>query len=236
MDLITDLIAVLLALFFYRILYFNLGKGLHVPLSDLYLLVISVKIVTDIYAFLFASNIRSLPRNVQYGNLDQLLIKPLNLFFLLYCCRINFKAITALLIDGALLIIFFNQFGIALHPLRIVSYFFVLLMAVAVYTAFHILIYLGSIIFVRLDAFTSLLTSFFTLSTYPKVIFSNIYLKWFFIYIVPVIVIGNFPLQAFNGEQTPAFYIIMLICPILFVSLALFSTKRMMKYYKSSSS
>ena len=39
----ADIINIIFALLFYQILYLNVGKGLGIPISDLFILVLSVK-------------------------------------------------------------------------------------------------------------------------------------------------------------------------------------------------
>ncbi len=236
LELITDIISIVIALLFYQILYLNIGEGLGIPIADLFILVLSVKLTGDLYNLLFASGVHSLAGHIQYGTLDNILIKPLNLFFNLFCSSINWRSLVNLGIDAILFIILISQYSIEITAFALFNFLIVICLATTVFTSFNILIYLGSIVFVRLDAFASLISSFFSLSTFPAAIFKSAYLKWFFIYIIPVLIIGNFPLLALKGMQSVRLYLIIVICVALFTSLAYIGTMKILKHYKSASS
>lgn len=236
MELIADLINIVVALLFYHILYLNVGKGLGIPIEDLFILVLSVKLTGDLYNMLFGNGVHSFAGHIQYGSLDNILIKPMNLFFLLYCSSLNWKCLINLAIDSILFVILLTRYSVTVNAISIFNYMIVIGLATIVFTAFNILIYLGSIIFVRLDAFASLISSFFSLSTYPAVIFKTTYLRWFFTYIIPVIVIGNFPLLALKGGQSLRIYPAVVLCAVFFTAIAYLATVKMLKHYKSASS
>jgi len=236
MEICADIINIIFALLFYQILYLNVGKGLGIPISDLLILVLSVKLTGDLYNLFFGTGVQSLPYHIQYGTLDGLLIKPFNIFFLMYLSKLNWKCLANLIIDIFLFIILISRYEIAVSLVSVLSYLAMICFTTLIFTAFNILIYLGSIIFVRLDAFISLLSSFFTLSTFPAAIFRNSFLKWVFIYLIPVIVIGNFPLMVIRREQKGSLFVIALTIALLFSLLAYWGTMSMLKHYKSASS
>ena len=236
MEICADIINIIFALLFYQILYLNVGKGLGIPISDLLILVLSVKLTGDLYNLFFGTGVQSLPYHIQYGTLDGLLIKPFNIFFLMYLSKLNWKCLANLIIDIFLFIILISRYEIAVSLVSVLSYLAMICFTTLIFTAFNILIYLGSIIFVRLDAFISLLSSFFTLSTFPAAIFRNSFLKWVFIYLIPVIVIGNFPLMVIRREQKSSLFVIALTITLLFSLLAYWGTMSMLKHYKSASS
>jgi len=60
LELITDIISIVIALLFYQVLYLNIGEGLGIPIADLFILVLSVKLTGDLYNLLFASGVHSL--------------------------------------------------------------------------------------------------------------------------------------------------------------------------------
>jgi ABC-2 type transport system permease protein len=232
----ADIINIIFALLFYQILYLNVGKGLGIPISDLFILVLSVKLTGDLYNLFFGTGVQSLPYHIQYGTLDGLLIKPFNIFFLMYLSKLNWKCLANLIIDIFLFMILITKYAIDISLVSVLSYLAMICFATLIFTAFNILIYLGSIIFVRLDAFISLISSFFSLSTFPTAIFRNKILRWVFTYLIPVIVIGNFPLMAIRGEQKGSLFLIVIIITLLFSYLAYWGTISMLKHYKSASS
>ncbi len=236
LDQVLDIVGLVLGLVFYRILYFQIKSSLGIPLFDLYILVLTVKTVNDFYGLFFSSNISQLPQRVQYGTLDHLLIKPLHLHFQMFCSIMGFKALGRLLIDIVLFIIIVQQFQIHVDFLHITTYLLVLLLALLIFTSFHIILYLGAIIFIKFDAFTSLFTSFFTLSTFPGVIFAQPAIKWLFTYIIPVLIIGNFPLLALKQGMTRSVLLTACLCCAIFLTLAYSATRFMLRYYKSATS
>lgn len=235
-DLLADLVSIVLAMLFYRILYLNIGEGLRISIEDLYILVLSVKLTGDLYNLFFGSGVHSLPSLIQYGGLDSILIKPMNVFFMLFCSNLNWKCIVNLIIDLMLFVLIFIQYNIVFSVQSICMYLVMIGISTMVYTAFNILIYLGSVVFVRMDAFSSLISSFFSLSTFPAAIFRVSYLKWIFIYVIPVLVIGNFPLMAMRGVYGYHLYIAASICALIFTLGAYWGTSSMLRHYKSASS
>lgn len=236
LDLLADLVSIVLALLFYRILYLNIGEGLRISIEDLYILVLSVKLTGDLYNLLFGSGVHSLPSLIQYGGLDSILIKPMNVFFILFCSNLNWKCIVNLIIDLMLFMVIIMQYNIIFSVQSLCMYIVMIGLATVVYTAFNILIFLGSIVFVRMDAFSSLISSFFSLSTYPAAIFKASYLKWIFIYVIPVLVIGNFPLMAMKGGYGYHLFVSAGICALIFTIGAYWGTSSMLRHYKSASS
>jgi ABC-type uncharacterized transport system permease subunit len=91
-------------------------------ISDLFYSCSIGKINWRFYNLFFGAGVQSLPYHIQYGTLDGLLIKPFNIFFLMYLSKLNWKCLANLIIDIFLFMILITKYTIDISLVSVLSY------------------------------------------------------------------------------------------------------------------
>ncbi len=236
LDTIIDIIGIIIAIVFYKILYLQINNIGGWKIQELYLLVISVKFVNDIYNLFFGLNINSFPNSVQTGYLDYLLTKPKNLIFLVSFLQVNLKVLSNLIVTIFLFIFVIVNYKIPLSLLNIAFYCFALIISIIVKVCFTFLISQLSFLFIKIDALFSFFNSFFSLSTFPSNIFKKKLYSFFFTYCIPVIIIGNFPVKSLLNKLHFANFIVVTGFSVILLIFSIISFKLLIKRYMSVTS
>jgi ABC-2 type transport system permease protein len=87
----------------------------------------------------------------------------------------------------------------------------------------------------RAEALHSLYTDFFSLSGYPASIYQGA-MRFFFTFIIPVVVVANFPVMIVIKLLNPIYTLYALAISLLFFTLSRTFFKFALKYYSSASS
>lgn len=230
-----DFIGMLISILFYKLIYQNVDLSEFIPIWQVMMLIAIVKSVNDLYALFFSSNISSIPDRICYGSLDNILIKPINLYFNLIVSTLNLKVIFNLITDLVLFIVIIKTYSISFTYVTLTNLLILIALAVLVKASCMLMIAIGAFHFIKVGAFTSLFSSFFDLSIYPAVIYKNYYIKWFLTYIIPVLIIGNAPLKGFIEFDLRSTLGVFLLT-ICFASVSALLLIKNIKYYKSASS
>ncbi len=203
LNIIIDLSGIITSLFFYKILYLNVSevfKSSGWELHKIYILIITVKIINDLYAIFFSDNLNNFCRGVWDGTFDYELSKPLNIFYLVAFQTINIWSLTNLVISFGLLILVWLQYQLSIASVELILYFLSIIIAVGVRFSFSFFIIQVAIYFKRIDAFMAFFHSFFTLSQVPDIVFKAKWVRILFTYFLPVFLIGNLPLKILYSQ------------------------------------
>lgn len=190
-----NLLRLAITMVFFQVLFLHTptigGWDIHSTL----LLVAVNQMVNGLYNAFFSTNITRIPDYVREGTLDFVLVKPIDPQFLTTLRYVNFSALFSLVFP--LLIIFYlvAAGSIAVSLSAFALSLLLLSCGVAIRYALGLAVMTLSFWATETYALHSLYTDFFSLSGYPAVIFHG---GWqiFFTFIVPVIVVANFPVMA----------------------------------------
>jgi len=190
-----NLLRLAITMVFFQVLFLHTptigGWDIHSTL----LLVAVNQMVNGLYNAFFSTNITRIPDYVREGTLDFVLVKPIDPQFLTTLRYVNFSALFSLVFP--LLIIFYlvAAGSIAVSLSAFALSLLLLSCGVAIRYALGLAVMTLSFWATETYALHSLYTDFFSLSGYPAVIFRG---GWqiFFTFIVPVIVVANFPVMA----------------------------------------
>ena len=235
-DIIIDILSVLVTIIFYRILYFNITKIEGWEIYQLYILVICVRIINDVYGLFFARNIGSIAEKIWSGNLDFDLIKPIKLLFVLTFSRLNIKYLFNIITSVIIFILIILKFSVNINFLNFIVFLFVLGIAVFVKYSFSFIISQFSFYFIRIEALSHFFNSFFALSIFPDKIYGKNFIKYFFTFIIPVLIVGNIPLKALFNQINFLNILIIFIFSIILFTLSYVGFKSIIKKYSSASS
>ena len=167
------------------------GWDIHTTL----LLVAVNQLVNNLYNAFFSINITQISDYVREGTLDFILVKPVDPQFFTTFRYVSFSALFSLIFP-LLIISYLTTTGNITFSLPIFSLFLLLLLCgVAIRYAFGLAVMTLSFWVTEAYALHTLYSEFFSLSEYPAVIFRG---GWqiFFTFIIPIIVVANFPVMA----------------------------------------
>ncbi|MCI2424972.1 ABC-2 family transporter protein [Candidatus Acetothermia bacterium] len=175
------------------------GWDIHITL----LLVAVNQLINNLYNAFFRANIYQISEYVREGTLDFILVKPIDPQFFTTLRYVSFSALFSLVFP--LLIIFYlATAGKITFSLPIFSLFLLLLLCgVAIRYAIGVAVMTLSFWVTEAYALHGLYSEFFSLSGYPAVIFRGGW-QFFFTFIIPIIVVANFPVMAVTQVLSPA--------------------------------
>ncbi len=136
--------------------------------------------------------LKRLPEMINTGNLDFILLKPINKRFNISCNEFDFPQIKNVLINITGIVYCINKLNLSLNPIKIFIY---LLLSIngflLIYSIMFILMSLA-FWFMRMDIVMGIGSEFITIGNKPASIYPSIIQK-ILIYILPLLVCFNFP-------------------------------------------
>lgn len=192
-----------ISILFFGVIFLHIptigGWDIHTTL----LLVAVNQLIHSLYYAFFATNIREISEYVREGTLDFILVKPIDPQFFTTFRYVSFADMFSLLFP--LLIIFYLVgTGNITFTLPILMLFLLLLLCgVAIRYAIGVVVMTLSFWVTEIHALYALYSEFFTLSGYPAVIFRGGW-QFFFTFIIPIIVVANFPVMVVTQVLSPA--------------------------------
>ena len=215
MDLIGNIFWVLIYFLFFKIIFSNVKSIGDWNESLIYILLGSSGIIFSLFSALCnygAGSISSLVRN---GTIEIFLLKPVPApLFILF----RFASISHLLslIPPSIIFIYgVSNYG-NFHILNFILYLISIFISFFIYSLLHLLFGLLAFKFVEVTPLFFILGDFADLGKYPYLIFPKA-LQLFFFYIIPILLITNFPVLVYTGK----YYFLILQMLVLFILILL---------------
>jgi ABC-2 type transport system permease protein len=145
---------------------------------------------------LFLENCNEFAELVRTGDLDFLLLKPIDEQFLISCRRVDWGTAPNLVMGAILMIIALVQKGWVFDPTRVAAFFATFACGVAIAYSFMMMLTSVSVWMVRNTSLMEMWWLFSSLARYPREIFSG---RWaeplgsFFTFIIPILLVSNVP-------------------------------------------
>ena len=145
---------------------------------------------------LFFENCNEFAELVRTGDLDFLLLRPIDEQFLVSLRRIDWGTAPNVLMGAALMVIALVQKGWEFDLVRVVTFFVTMACGTAIAYSFMLILTTFTVWMVRNQSLMEMWWMFSSLARYPKEIFSG---RWaeplgnFFTYVVPILVVCNVP-------------------------------------------
>ena len=156
---------------------------------------------------LFLDNCNEFAELVRTGDLDGLLLKPIDEQFLITCRRIDWGTAPNILMGSMLMLIALVQMHWQFDALRVLTFLVAVVCGTAIAYSFMLLLTSVSVWLVRNQSLMEMWWLFSSVARYPKEIFVG---RWaeplcaFFTYIVPILVVVNVPANALVRALRPA--------------------------------
>ncbi len=188
---------------------------------------------------LFFENCNEFAELVRTGDLDFLLLRPIDEQFLISLRRIDWGTAPNVLMGGALMIIALVQKGWHFDPGRVVLFVITLTAATAIAYSFMLLLTTTSVWLVRNQSLMEMWWMFSSLARYPKEIFAGPLgepLGNFFTYIVPILVVSNVPANVMVRAFDPSLVVLTIVAAVVMLWLSRRFFHYALRSYRSASS
>lgn len=192
MGILANLLTYGLTILFFEVIYLHTDSIGGWKRFEVLILVSVAQIMESLYRLLFAGGISEIPYHVWRGSLDGFLTEPVNTQFLLSCRRFMWEQIAGIIFPIFVIVYSTQEIQVSLNSLQATGFLFLLLCALIIRYALAFILMTTSFWATKSEALYSLYEEIFTLSKYPASIYRGI-TKIFFTFVIPVIVVGNFP-------------------------------------------
>jgi ABC-2 type transport system permease protein len=188
----------------------------------------------------FMSNCSEFADLVRSGDLDFILLKPIDEQFLVSCRGIEWSSAPTVLMGSGVMATGLAKMGWTFDPLQGVLFVLLFACGVAIAYGFLLLLTSTSVWFMRNQSLWELWWLFTSLMRYPKEIFAGRLaapLGWFFTFIVPVLIVVNVPARVMAKRLfDPAWiaFTVLTAVVLLYVSRRIF--RAALRRYRSASS
>lgn len=236
--------------------FFNLGEGLFLffinlifynaifqqtnniagwSKNEMMLLVATYQIFIGIFYGLFANNLPGLSYYVNKGDLDFILVKPISAQFYISTRYVSIGHLLSSFAAIPLLIQSIHRLNLNFGFIEIIAYIISILISLIIAYSIMLMFMSLSIWLIKVSGIYIIIMQIFSYATYPKNIFNKIF-KTIFTFIIPIIVVCNYPvdvlLKGINIKYV--IYEIIICCCFFFISKMFFSYA-LSKYSSASS-
>nr|WP_303652660.1 ABC-2 family transporter protein [Paludisphaera mucosa] len=145
---------------------------------------------------LFLENCNEFAELVRTGDLDFLLLKPIDEQFLISCRRIDWGTAPNLVMGAVLMAVALVQKGWEFDPTRVAAFFATFACGVAIAYSFMMILTSVSVWMVRNQSLMEMWWLFSSLARYPREIFAGRGaepLGKFFTFVIPILLVSNVP-------------------------------------------
>jgi ABC-2 type transport system permease protein len=188
---------------------------------------------------LFLDNCNEFAELVRTGDLDGLLLKPIDEQFLITCRRIDWGTAPNILMGGVLMVIALVQMHWQFDAVRVLTFLVTVVCGTAIAYSFMLLLTSISVWMVRNQSLMEMWWLFSSVARYPKEIFAG---RWaeplgnFFTYIVPILVVVNVPANAMVRALDPPMVLLIMAAAVILLWLSRRFFHFALRSYRSASS
>ena len=199
------------------------------------LLIATNKLIDAIYETFLGTNIKKISRYIKKGEMDYIILKPLNTQFFISMRYIDFAQLLSVLIPTSIVLYLIIKGYISFNGFTLSIYLSLIICGIIIRYVFGFIIMLCSYWLTELGALYSLYNEFFDLASYPISIYKG-FIKSIFIYVIPIIVIANFPVMFIYKLLNPSFIIYTFFLTIILLIISKLFFNFAIKNYTSASS
>ncbi len=234
LSVISGVAEVIVAILFFNILYFN---GLYIEGWSYYEIVFLIgtsKLIYTLYQMTLGG-IEGISGTVERGSFDFYLVKPVSPLLNVSLKGASLDDFVQLTISLFILVLALANIQITYHPYGVLLY--LLFVGIGVYLRWIIsfIISVSSFWVVRIYAFQGLLHDSFEMQRLPLEIFKGT-IKFFFLWIFPVLLIANLPVRAFLSYDVVAYLPSLAAGAISSAAISIYLWKRALRKYTSTGS
>lgn len=196
-------------------------------------------ILESINEALFLGNFGEFSELVRTGNLDLVLLKPVDEQFLVSCRNVEWSSVPNMVFGSTLLATSVHQLGIGWQWDRVLGFALGMICGVAMAYSFLLMLASTSVWLVRNQSLYELWWLFMSMMRYPRQIFDVNWARavgWFFTFIVPVVLAVNVPASSMVKIFEPKLLIWLMISSAVLLVVSRWVFRRALQSYRSASS
>ncbi len=188
---------------------------------------------------LFLDNCNEFAELVRTGDLDGLLLKPIDEQFLITCRRIDWGTAPNVLMGAIVMAIALWQMHWQFELVRVVTFLVAFACGTAIAYSFMLLLTSLSVWMVRNQSLMEMWWLFSSVARYPREIFAG---RWaeplgaFFTYCLPILVVVNVPANAMVRALDPWSAVLIVVAAVVLLWLSRRFFQRALRSYRSASS
>jgi ABC-2 type transport system permease protein len=195
--------------------------------------------INGLIEMLFLDNCNEFAELVRTGDLDGLLLKPIDEQFLITCRRMDWGTGPNVLMGSIVMIVSLQLMHWQFDAVRVVTFLMTFVCGTALAYCFMLFLTSLSVWMVRNQSLMEMWWLFSSLARYPKEIFAGPYAEpvgRFFTYCVPILVVVNVPANAMVRVLDPALVGLTVVATVVLLLLSRWFFRRALRSYRSASS
>jgi ABC-2 type transport system permease protein len=196
-------------------------------------------IITSLYETFFFGNCWRISHLVRTGNLDFVLVRPVNVQFLLSLERIEFSPMANIPVGAAICIWAAAQQGTSVTAGRLALFVLLVFGGVMILYALLFMFAVTSVWLIRLTGLEHLWFYTVSLARYPAEIYKQFAggLLWFTgVFIIPILMVSNLPANVMMRTFDPRMVIYILMLGGVLLVASHFTCNMALRWYRSASS
>jgi len=189
---ITDIAWYLVNILFFKIIYMGSTQIYGWGKWEIMLFLGTAFVIDSLHMMFFYFNVFKIPEYVRNGELDSFLLKPINPKYLISIKNLNFSSVASLIFGIVIIITSFCNLHIHISLLQLFLYIGFILNGVIIMYFILFSCAILSVYFIKTEGLIETFFNIFQFGMKPDIIY-NYALKLVITYVIPVIVIVNFP-------------------------------------------
>ena len=201
MRMVTDLMWYVMLVFFYHIIFTRMTSEIAGWTYDRMLVLLgTVYAGNKLFQGFFLGNCNELSEQIRTGNLDFVLLKPINPQFMVSLRYIDYSSLINVPVGLAMVVYGAVRLGIDFSPIVWAEYLLLLGAGVVILYALMFMLASTSVWMVRNEGLTMLYFSTTSFARYPAEIYRLRWLSVILTYVIPMVVVANSPAKVLFGD------------------------------------
>jgi len=222
-----------LALVFYQVLFMRTGSIAGWSQPAVLLLFGVFRIVKGVLYFFVEENIAAIPGFVRDGQMDFVLLKPINARFLLTCAQVNLGSLFNAAIGAGLVVYGLNALHAAPGVGALAACAALIVCAVAIFYNMLFMLITVSFWVVNVDGLQYLFDEVLNMAGLPSAVYRGA-LGLVFSYVIPLGVAATVPAGLLTGHNAPILYAYAPVCAVVTTVLSQWLWRRAIEGYTSA--
>ncbi|MBI2192612.1 MAG: ABC-2 family transporter protein [Planctomycetes bacterium] len=193
---LTESLWLLFLVFFFKILYLRTSHIAGWNENEMLFLLGTHYLATQVFEMVFFTNCVELSDLIRTGNLDFVLLKPINAQFLLSARKISFSNVVNVPVAAAMLLYAGGRLGLRPAALDLLAYACLVLCGVFILYAILFALALSAFWLIRNQSLFELWFPVVNFAQYPMEIYPA-GLRLFLLFVIPVVAVANVPARVF---------------------------------------
>jgi ABC-2 type transport system permease protein len=188
---------------------------------------------------MFLGNFSEFAELVRKGDLDLILLQPVDEQFVVSCRSIDWATVPNILMGAGLMIYGLTRMGWPVGPAQVVVFAVTFPCALAMLYSFLLILSSTAVWMVRNQSLYELWWLFTSLMRYPREIFTGRLgdpVGWLFTFLIPVLLVSNVPARTMARALDPGLIGYMLAATVVLVAVSRWVFRRALRSYRSASS